>query len=443
MVQVLLGSAAVSQKQNIKIRARGVCPICKKPFTETKIGFICIDHLTTPNRHVLDFWREVAMPGQKKPVRKERTAIYSTKAGKVLETFSDACDLKSIIEEELRNKTFDPDAYKKQNQSLFFCSILLQKFLGKKLEKVAPGYKREYKRHVKVFQEYFGDSDVREIASRKIYVSDFIDHLEKTYVKAGTWKHKTLKNCVDKMETFLNWVHDELELIPSVPSFPDIETEASVHTWVRSPDQLKLFAAVRDEDKPIVGFLMLHGIRPGEARALKCKDIDIEGMTIIVHATFSEETRMPRRKGKKAKPLYAPIHPEALEYLKARKAEALDEAWVFPNPRTGDHYTQSAMQRLWGNVRRELKVSGIRLYDASRHSYASQLVAQGVSIHKVKELLGHSSVKTTDDIYAHADLESLRMEIGKVSLKVVPLKRVSRKSVSDPYLADEKGSNDE
>ncbi len=90
-----------------------------------------------------------------------------------------------------------------------------------------PGYRREYKRHVKVFQEYFGDSDVREIASKKICVSDFIDHLEKTYVTTGVWKYKTLKNCVDKLETFLNRVHDELELVPSVPSFLDIETETA------------------------------------------------------------------------------------------------------------------------------------------------------------------------------------------------------------------------
>lgn len=72
--------------------------------------------------------------------------------------------------------------------------------------------------------------------------------------------------------------------------------------------------------------------RPGEARVLKCKDIDIDSESITIHATFSKDDYMPRRKGKKAKPLIIPIHPEALDYLKARKSEAIGEAWVFPNP---------------------------------------------------------------------------------------------------------------
>lgn len=46
--------------------------------------------------------------------------------------------------------------------------------------------------------------------------------------------------------------------------------------WVHAKDQTELFKKVCDDDKPIVGFLMLHGCRPGEACALKCEDIDVE-----------------------------------------------------------------------------------------------------------------------------------------------------------------------
>lgn len=59
------------------------------------------------------------------------------------------------------------------------------------------------------------------------------------------------------------------------------------------------------------------------------------------------------------------------------------------------------------NVRRKLdalmKDSGMwyfRLHDV-RHFFASLLLAQGVELKLVSELLGHSSIRITGDIYAH------------------------------------------
>jgi site-specific recombinase XerD len=59
------------------------------------------------------------------------------------------------------------------------------------------------------------------------------------------------------------------------------------------------------------------------------------------------------------------------------------------------------------NVRRKLdslmKDSGMRyfrLHDI-RHFFASLLLAQGVELKMVSELLGHSSIRITGDIYAH------------------------------------------
>ncbi len=41
-----------------------------------------------------------------------------------------------------------------------------------------------------------------------------------------------------------------------------------------------------------------------------------------------------------------------------------------------------------------------RLHDV-RHFFASLLLAQGVELKLVSELLGHSSIRITGDIYAH------------------------------------------
>ena len=46
-----------------------------------------------------------------------------------------------------------------------------------------------------------------------------------------------------------------------------------------------------------------------------------------------------------------------------------------------------------------------------RHSFASNLAQQGVSLYVIKELLGHSSVSTTE-IYSHLNIESLKEAIS-------------------------------
>jgi len=47
-----------------------------------------------------------------------------------------------------------------------------------------------------------------------------------------------------------------------------------------------------------------------------------------------------------------------------------------------------------------------------RHSFASNLALKGVPLIVIKELLGHSSIVTTQ-IYSHSDLDSLQKAVGK------------------------------
>lgn len=53
----------------------------------------------------------------------------------------------------------------------------------------------------------------------------------------------------------------------------------------------------------------------------------------------------------------------------------------------------------WDTARRRAGLADVRIHDL-RHSFASFLVNAGRSLYKVKQILGHSDVKTTQR-YAH------------------------------------------
>ncbi len=389
------------KKSQGTIRAKGRCPICKEKFTEIKgIGYMCLEHKTVPKKVWVDF-----------PWKGERIRIFSDKTGKPLDTYTRAEEVLKHIHYELTNHTFDPQKYIKAEASKFWAANLLERFEQHKLKSLAPGYRTYFSYMVGIAKGHFGNRDVRDL--RKLDVIDYKDYLEKTF----QWKPKTLKNVLDVFKAFLRYVRNDLEMITTVPSFPVVDVPDAVFRWIGQGDQVSLFEHVPDQHKPLIAFLMLHGCRPGEARALKCKNVDLAHDCITIAATFSGGVYCERRKGRGARVLVIPIHPEIRDYLADRARNSHPEAFVFINPVTGTPYTEHKLLEVWDKVRIAAGVSReLRLYDASRHSFASQLVNSGVSLFKVSKLLGHSSTKMTEK-YSHANIESMRTELTRLSLK--------------------------
>ncbi len=247
---------------------------------------------------------------------------------------------------------------------------------------------------------------------RKLDIVNYQAYVSENY----NFSNKTLKNCLDIFKTFLMYLKNDLELLKVVPHFPVIEISPPKTTWLTPKTQKAVFRYVLDEDKPIIAFLMLSGCRPGEARALKCKDVDLENGLITISATFSDTVYRQKRKGKQSKKAIIPIHQEIFEYIKYRVEDNLPEAYIFVG-KAGRHYSESRLQRIWSVVREKAGLDkSVRLYEAARHSFASQLINSGVSIYSVSHLLGHSNIKTTEK-YLHGDLEKLKIDISNVSLK--------------------------
>ena len=385
------------------------CPVCGQKYTEfPRLGYICKDCKTMPNRFMIDLHWDG-----------KRIRICSDKYGMPLDSYQRAYNIQSKINAEINEHTFDPSKYVKSEQQKFWMSNLLDEFLKVKLPNIAPSYISTYRKYVERHKNFFGFKDVRDVVKKDII--DYINHLkQETYTKQKDkpthLSEKSIKNIINNLRTFFLWVKNDCGMIDKVPPFPTVTVSEPSFQWFTIDDQIKILEAFPEGDRPIIAFLMLHGCRPGEARALKVKHIDIKNQVITIESTFSANQIRPKRKGRGAKPVIIPIHPEMLEYFKER-VKNHPEAFVFINPRTGTHYGKNVLLKLWNKVRKTLNIpSHVRLYDATRHSLASQLVNSGESIYTISKILGHTNVKTTER-YLHTDIQSLRATLANRSLQ--------------------------
>lgn len=392
----------------IRIPSRLKCPKCSGKFVKVytkniyNTAYKCPVCLTTPGRYYLDM----------NNYSSKRVRIFRDGQGKLLDTFQRAVDLLIHINYEIDNHIFDPTKYIKSEQKEFYSEIKLNQYLDYKIDKIAPSNKTDYKRHIIIAKEFFNTKDVREI--RKIDLINYQEYLQQNFKVCN----KTVKNIMDAFKAFLNYCKTDLEILSIVPKFPDIEYETKLFKWLLREDQIRLFEFVPDKHKPIFSFLMLHGCRPSEARALRCRNVDLESCSFTISATFSGSVYREKRKGKKSKPVTSPLHSELYSYMSDRVRNNLPEAFVFVNPSTGRHYCENKLRIIFNDVRVKAGIdSSLRLYDATRHSFASNLGNTGTSDSNLSKLLGHSPGSKMTERYTHSGVENLRVDIEKLSLK--------------------------
>ncbi len=350
-----------------------------------------------PTNYYLEFWYS----------GKQRM-LYSDERGRPIDSLARAKFLREDILYEIQKGVFNVNRYIKVKKVKTF--PLLEEFYKEKSKTIAPSYISAYQTLVNEAKTFFGAKNVRELTKKDLL--GYQKHLETTKPNI---KPTTVKNYLALFKVFLNWCH-ERELVTIVPDLPVIYCEEPKTKWINEVDQRKILDVIPDEDKSIVRFSMLTGLRPGEIRALRVKDINQDNRTANVHATFSGLVYREQRKGRGAKQVVVPIHEEIWPYVQERCKSALPESFLFFDPKTGKEYSGQRWLKVWNQAKKKLGIEGISAYQATRHSFASQLSSKGVPIQVIKELLGHSSISMTTR-YSHPSLDSMRTAISKLTLK--------------------------
>jgi len=155
------------------------------------------------------------------------------------------------------------------------------------------------------------------------------------------------------------------------------------------------------------------GLRQSEALALQWKDIDLLSNTVSVRRTLhrvkgaglvyeAPKTRRSERTLALPMPLVAALHSHKAAQLGERMlagSDWHDEDLVFAQP-NGRPIAKRADYDDWCDLLKRAGVRHVRLHDG-RHTAATLLLGEGVHPRVVMDLLGHSQMRTTMDIYSH------------------------------------------
>jgi integrase/recombinase XerC len=157
------------------------------------------------------------------------------------------------------------------------------------------------------------------------------------------------------------------------------------------------FDGVRD--KFVIELFYTTGIRRSELINLETKNVDFNSNTIKVIGKRNKERIIP---------LLNQTSENLKNYLKVRNliVNREDEKFFFLK-RNGDKLTDSLVYRLinyyFSHVSEKVKKSPHIL----RHTFATHLLNNGADINSVKELLGHSSLASTQ-VYTHNSLAEIQ-----------------------------------
>lgn len=152
-------------------------------------------------------------------------------------------------------------------------------------------------------------------------------------------------------------------------------------------------------DQALFTLLYGAGLRISEALGLNGQDISEQ----------VEDTQSLVIKGKGGKERMVPLLPQVLEkiavYSKACPFDLTSEEALFVGSR-GARLNAGVAQKKLAKLKVQLGLPDSLTPHALRHSFATHLLASGGDLRKIQELLGHSSLSTTQ-IYTQVDVEGL------------------------------------
>lgn len=213
---------------------------------------------------------------------------------------------------------------------------------------------------------------------------------------AAVWKNEKLK----RFKTMMRWAKtrgmvSDISWLDDVPKYDDNPRLRREEKYLEKKELEKLVRAMTvSYHRDLTVFLVLTGMRIGEALALTPSDVDIQNRLIHVTKTYipSKKKDGPTKTDGSTRDIF--IQDEILPLLSdLRPSEHLFEA-------NGSRLQYDAYRKYLKETSEKAIGRGI-VPHALRHTHTSLLAAAGVPLDVISRRLGHADSKITREIYFH------------------------------------------
>lgn len=245
----------------------------------------------------------------------------------------------------------------------------------------------------------------------KVALNEYIYELHKQY------KPKTAKRKIACLKAFFHYL--ELEEILEINPFNKIQTKFQEPFVLPRTIPLKtikklLKTVYKEKDKPMSDYrksvvlrdiamfeiMFATGMRISEICSLKNNDVDLKNKMIRVYGKGSKER------------LIQIENIDVINALKEYKKRTHSKTNYFFTNKLDNRLSEQSVRFM---INHYVKLAGIDMHITPhmfRHSFATLLLEEDVDIRYIQQLLGHSSITTTQ-IYTHISMKKQRNILAK------------------------------
>lgn len=174
------------------------------------------------------------------------------------------------------------------------------------------------------------------------------------------------------------------------------EVKRLLNCFVNNIENMSLFARRQFvRDSALIDLLISTGIRVAEAASIKFNDIITYEHAVLIHG-----------KGRKQRIIYISSNEtwqRLLSQIKMQK-KLSSTSFLFTN-RNDKPLTSHSIEKIYKKYATFAKINPLSTPHYLRHTFATNLLANGADLRSVQELLGHSSIATTQ---IYTEISSLR-----------------------------------
>ncbi len=228
----------------------------------------------------------------------------------------------------------------------------------------------------------------------------------------------TLNELLKRLKALLRWGYkndyiENISYLAKVELFKDDTPHERVTDKYLEEDEMKLLInSIEKANHPlwlyVTKFLILTGMRIGEMIALTNEDIDLKNRIIHIHLNYDINNGIVTtpKNSWSVRDIY--IQDELLSLLRNyeayKKLNKIKNTLYFPYHNSYvdyDNYRMFLKRHSKKSIKRAITPHTLR------HTHASMLMANGMSIEAISRRLGHANSKVTREIYLHV-IEKLR-----------------------------------